>query len=120
MKLLRYILFFIAAGIVFFLLNMKEEASNITISFYNVENLFDTIDDPHNNDNEFLPGSKKKWNSARYNQKIQNLSKVISKLGDNDGPEILGLCEVENENVIKDLLKTELLKDNGYEIVHMN
>jgi endonuclease/exonuclease/phosphatase family metal-dependent hydrolase len=120
MKFLRYILFFICAGIVFFLINMTEEASNITIGFYNLENLFDTIDDPHINDNEYLPDSKKKWNTSRYNQKIQNLSKVISQLGDNDGPEILGLCEVENGKVLQDLLKTELLKGNGYEIVHMN
>ena len=38
--------------------------------FYNVENLFDTINDPMKNDNEFLPFSKKKWDSEKYNQKI--------------------------------------------------
>ncbi|MBX9852208.1 MAG: hypothetical protein K2X86_10690 [Cytophagaceae bacterium] len=120
MKLLKYFLIFSVMGGAIFLLNMKEEKPVITIAFYNTENLFDTIDDPLINDAEFLPCSAKKWNSYRYAQKLNNISKVIAELGDKDGPEILGLCEVENENVLRELLKNPLLKNRGYEIVHFD
>lgn len=104
-----------------FLLNMKEEDPNsITIAFYNVENLFDTLNDPRTNDNKFIPQSKYVWTSERYNQKIRNLGEVISKLGDSDGPEILGLCEIENELVLQHLVNSKILKSKGYDFIHFD
>lgn len=92
----------------------------VTVAFYNVENLYDTLDDPLKKDDEFLPHAEKKWNTTRYYAKLDHLSKVIEKLGDDDGPEILGLCEVENKEVLVDLAATPRLKDYEYKIVHFH
>ena len=77
--------------------------------FYNVENLFDTINSTTTKDSEFLPNGEKKWNTYRYNYKLNQLAKVFSSIkkdvNNNKLPNIIGLCEVENELVIKDLLK---------------
>lgn len=89
-------------------------------AFYNVENLFDTIDDKHINDNEYLPSADKKWDSKKYNIKLNNLSKVISSISPNDLPWLVGLCEVENKTVVQDLINTDLLRKGKYEIVHRN
>jgi hypothetical protein len=90
------------------------------IGFYNVENLYDTINQP-NNDEEYLPESANKWNTEKYFKKLENLSTVISQLGIDATPEglsILGLAEVENRGVLEDLVKTEKLKNRNYQIVH--
>lgn len=90
----------------------------VSIGFYNVENLFDTEDDPDKNDQEFLPGGSYGWNKDHLKIKLDNLGKVISELGDDDGPEILGLAEVENKAVVEMLCKNSYLKKKGYEVVH--
>ncbi len=87
------------------------QKKDATIVFYNTENLFDTIDNPHKNDNEYLPSSKKEWNSSKYLKKIKNTSKVLISADSINLPAIVGLAEIENEGVLKDLtLKTELKK----------
>ncbi|HKL39857.1 MAG TPA: hypothetical protein VJ894_04215, partial [Cryomorphaceae bacterium] len=86
-----------------------------TIGFYNVENLFDTIDDPLKKDNEFTPDSAKGWNSYRYSQKIEKLSEVISSMGSSPGPAVIGLCEVENIDVLRDLAANAQLSKGKYE-----
>ncbi len=91
------------------------------IGFYNVENLFDTINDPLKNDEEFLPEGANKWTSERYKEKLDRLSEVISLIGkdvNGIGPDILGLSEIENVNVIQDLINTGPLKKMNYGIVH--
>ncbi|OJJ19885.1 endonuclease [marine bacterium AO1-C] len=87
------------------------------IAFYNVENLFDTVDDPEKRDEEFLPSGRKQWDADRYAKKLDKLSLVLSKLGD-EPPAIIGLCEVENKQVVEDLVKTKHLKKYNYKIVH--
>ncbi len=87
------------------------------VMFYNVENLFDTEKDPHKNDNEFLPTSKKHWDKKKYNQKLTNIAKVISSAGEWDIPALVGLCEVENERVMKDLTQYSPLKSQSYKFV---
>lgn len=79
--------------------NYKQAA---TIGFYNVENLFDTIDNPKTLDEEFTPNSKKKYTSKIYNEKLNHLTKVITAFPEG-APAILGLCEVENKSVVEDL-----------------
>jgi len=95
-----------------------KKGSNLTIAFYNVENLFDTEDEPFKDDNEFLPGSKKKWTEKRYGKKLESLSKVLSSINKNELPEIIGLCEVENKRVLNDLVNTKHLSSGKYKIVH--
>lgn len=86
--------------------------------FYNVENLFDTIDDPWVNDADFLPEGRYKWTGERYLHKIEQLGRVISDDGEGVLPSIIGLCEVENRQVLEDLTGSHWLRDAGYSIVH--
>lgn len=88
------------------------------LMFYNVENLFDISDDPHTEDNDFLPGGVMRWNYTRYNKKINSLYKTIIAAGEWSPPGIIGLCENENRKVLEDLLTgTNLLKFD-YGILH--
>lgn len=91
------------------------------IAFYNIENLFDTIDDPNTNDAEFLPDGINRWTAQRYHDKLSNMAKVIAGIGSEmvkGGPAIIGLSEIENRGVLEDLINTPPLKDMGYSIVH--
>ncbi len=91
----------------------------VNIAFYNVENLFDTIDTEGVYDSEYTPLGKKKWNSIKYNQKLENLAEVIHQLGfQNQAPDLLGLAEIENRSVIEDLIKQNKLNKLNYKIVH--
>ena len=98
----------------------SQDDNDIFTMFYNVENLFDTINNPLSNDEEFLPMSKKAWNLEKYNQKINQLSTVFSSINNGYLPNMIGLCEVENLQVIKDLLKAPFFKNNTYTIIHKN
>lgn len=89
-----------------------------TVVSYNVENLFDTIDDPSVPDEEFLPESEKKWDNERYQKKLNDIAKVISEINNRELPEIIGLVEVENQTVLEDLINTGALKNQAYAIVH--
>lgn len=92
-----------------------------TIAFYNVENLFDTINDPFKFDDDRTPEGADRWTSKIYNDHVQKIAKVISEIGSDvtkQAPDIVGLCEVENENVIVDLINTDYLKQYNYGIVH--
>ncbi len=91
---------------------------NLLISFYNVENLFDTIHNPHKLDVEFTPQGRKHWTSKRYNDKIEKVSRVIASYDPHKLPDITGLCEIENRSVVEDLIKTKNLKKGKYRIVH--
>ena len=115
----KNILLFLIVGTLFFW-NCKSNKlptynNTYRIGFYNVENLFDTLDHPIMPDEEFTPDSKKKWNTERYNKKLNDLAKVI---GGMEFPAILGVCEVENEAVLKDLTTNTSLNKYQYGIVH--
>ncbi len=93
------------------------------VAFYNVENLYDTINDPITSDEEFLPSGIQNWNSAKYNLKIERISEVISKIGGEvvpGGPVVIGLSEIENRTVLQDLVNSESLKSKNYGIVQYN
>ncbi len=85
------------------------------IAFYNVENLFDTIDDPMTIDSEYMPNSSLQWTKKRYEAKLKNISKVIDSLG---FPSIMGLVEVENRRVLNDLVAIPNVKAKNYGIAH--
>lgn len=93
---------------------------SIGVLFYNVENLFDTIDDPLTDDAEFLPGGKYQWTSERYLTKLDQLGRVISGDGKTPLPALVGLAEIENCRVLKDLTSTDRLKSGRYGIVQYN
>ena len=93
-----------------------------TVAFYNLENIFDTINDPRINDEEWLPGGLQRWTSKKYKQKLHNLAKVISEIGVGDKqknpPTLIGGSEIENRRVLEDLIKEPALINKDYGIVH--
>ncbi len=91
------------------------------IVFYNLENLFDTIDDPNTLDDEFTPKGSLKWNKRKYERKLHMLAKAIYAVGQESGqkpPILLGVSEVENRKVVEDLLQTGDLQKISYDFVH--
>jgi len=93
------------------------------IAFYNLENLFDTVNNPIVNDEEFLPNSERHYNTRVYEDKISRLSGVISELGTSvnpDGIALLGTAEVENDTVLTDLVRSPKLKSRNLKFVHYN
>lgn len=91
------------------------------IAFYNLENFYDTINDPITRDDDFTPDGSYKWTSSRYYQKLDHISQVISQIGDEyvkGGPVILGVSEVETQGVLEDLVKQPALIKSNYGIVH--
>lgn len=93
---------------------------NYVIGFYNLENLFDTYDDPAKNDEEFLPEGKNKWTEAKYTKKLHNMASVIRTMADANGRfhTILGVSEIENRLVLEDLVSQPEIADANYQIVH--
>ncbi|MCF6279500.1 MAG: endonuclease/exonuclease/phosphatase family protein [Flavobacteriaceae bacterium] len=101
--------------------SQQKEYKIKTIAFYNLENLFDTINNPNKKD-EYSPILQMKSGKENaYLQKIENMAKVISEIGKRKtgkSPSIIGICEIENSNVIDDLLNSKYLKSEGYNYVH--
>lgn len=98
---------------------LHHPSNGITLAFYNVENLYDTINDPTRNDEEHLPTAKISWNTKRYNDKLDNLGKVIAAMDTLDFPHLIGLAEIENAAVLKDLANNKYIKKADYNIVHI-
>ena len=99
----------------------NKDKENYTIAFYNLENLFDTIDDPDTNDDDFTPEGSKKWTPRRYKKKEKRLARAISTIGDDEighPPVVLGIAEVETYEVVTDLIQNKYLVDYHYGIVH--
>lgn len=92
------------------------------ISFYNLENLFDTLNTEGVMDEEFTADGANKWNARRYIAKIEQMAGVISKIGEDEGipggPAILGVSEIENRSVLEDLIAHPYLRNAQYRIVH--
>ncbi|PTX64030.1 hypothetical protein C8N46_101640 [Kordia periserrulae] len=94
-----------------------------TIAFYNLENLFDTEDDKYVLDDDFLPNSDRNWTPKRYEKKIYKLGAAIASLGPEEAqnaPVILGVAEVENKKVLRDLIASKKLAEFEYDFVHYN
>lgn len=91
------------------------------IGFYNLENLYDTIDNPLINDDDFTPSGVKKYGTAIFKDKLNKLAKVISEIGTtytDNGLSILGVAEIENDTVLQFLVQHPVLQKRNYHIVH--
>jgi predicted extracellular nuclease len=95
-------------------------ADTLTFSVlgYNVENLYDTQDDPLTLDDEFTPSSEKKWDKEKYEKKVHDIATVLSTAIPGSLPDVMGLAEVENRKVIEDLVSEKSLTKGKYAIVH--
>ena len=94
-----------------------------TIAFYNLENFFDTHDDPTKLDDDFTPKGPKKWTEKRFKKKRKKLAKVISEIGLEHSaypPVLVGVAEVENSKVLESLLDDKALEDIDYGFVHFD
>lgn len=95
------------------------EAAELYVAFWNVENLFDTEDDPDvAGDEEFTPGGEKHWTAQRFGTKLHNLARVIRDMNGAKGPDILGLAEVENRRVVEALAARLAPLGRDCQIVH--
>lgn len=104
-------------------LEKDEDYTPVCIGFYNVENLFDTVDSKNTEDTEYTPEGANSWGQERYEEKLSNLAQVMGELGTNKTPHgaaILGLAEVENRRVLEDLVETSPIKEREYRIAHHN
>lgn len=91
------------------------------VGFYNLENLFDTLNTEGVSDSEFTPDGPKKYNGKIYADKLTKLATVISEMATEvtpDGPALLGVSEIENRSVLEDLARQPLLAKRNYRILH--
>lgn len=93
---------------------------NYVIGFYNLENLFDTYNDPVKNDEEFLPEGKNEWTQVKYEKKLHNMARVIAEMASANKAfhTILGVSEIENRLVLEDLIAQPELSGANFQIVH--
>ena len=102
---------------------MSKKENYQTIAFYNVENLFDTINNPNTFDDDYTPEGKLNWDKEKYEHKLEKIGSVISQLGTEENenlPAIIGLVEVENATVLKDLTNSRSLKHLNYDFIHVD
>lgn len=93
---------------------IKGQQQSFRILSYNVENLFDTCHDAGCDDYEFLPSASRGWDSRRYWAKQGRLARLIVAAGGASPVDIVALCEVENDSVLRDLCERTLLRRLGY------
>ncbi len=101
----------------------QKEYTVACIAFYNLENLFDTLDTEGVNDFEFTPAGPNVYNSAVYYDKLEKLSRVLGEIGSQytpDGPALIGVSEIENITVLEDLVKQPAIASRGYRIIHQD
>lgn len=99
----------------------KKQYQMFGVAFYNLENLFDTINNNGKYDLEFSPEGKNNWNGHKYRTKINNLSYAISQMTTKAtpmGPAIIGVSEIENESVLQDLVRAESIKKWHLQVIH--
>ena len=92
-------------------------SQTFAIAFYNLENLFDPLENDNTLDKDFTPDGIYNWDDIKYRQKIDNLASTISKIGltrSETPPVLIGVCEVENESCLEDLVQSEALKNLDY------
>ena len=117
------LLFCVTAFVAFSAHAQKKQYKIHTVAFYNVENLFDTINDSGKGDDDYLPKGVQAWTGEKYRAKLGNIAKVLAEIGrpeNTESPTIIGLAELENKRVLEDLIKQQALQDKGYGIVHFD
>lgn len=115
-----FILIFLTLCGLHFASAQQHKFSVAVTAFYNLENLFDTIDGP-NNDEDFLPTGAYHYTAEVYLDKLTKLASVLSEIGTDltpDGPALIGCAEVENISVLRDLVKQPAIAGRNYQIVH--
>lgn len=91
-----------------------------SIMFYNLENLYDTKNDPNKEDDDFTPSGNRRWTQIKYQRKLENLGEVFQAVSSLPGgfPTLVGVSEVENDSVLEDMVSQKRLSGAGYRYVH--
>ncbi len=112
--------YFIVFVVIIFpgLISCQTENDTIFVAFWNLQNLFDTKDDPAKEDESFLPNGEMQWTEDRLDKKMFNLSRVIRMMNDGNAPDLLGVCEVENQAVLEEMVK-KYLSDLDYKVAYL-
>ena len=97
------------------LITHSASAQSLTLVELNCENLFDYTHDEGKDDTEYLPEATRHWTKKRYWQKLNNIAQELLSCSDDGIPDLIALCEVENDSVLHDLTKRSLLRNAGYE-----
>ena len=117
----KYLLLLVAAMCSISSYAQKKNYKVACIGFYNLENLFDTINQPEVNDEEFTPAGANHYTPEVYKDKLIKLETVIADMGkemNDDGVTLLGVAEIENITVLQDLIQQPSLKNRKWQIVH--
>lgn len=121
---MKYSLFIFFITLSFHTIALKAEQYKVAlIGFYNLENLFDTINQPEVQDEEFTPLGANRYTAKVYLDKLGKLEQVISEMGmqhSPDGIALLGVAEIENASVLKDLVNMPKLENRNYQIAHID
>lgn len=99
----------------------KKKYQVFGVAFYNLENLFDTINNNGKYDLEFSPQGDRKWDGAKYWSKLKNMSYSISQMTTKTtpmGPALIGCSEIENRTVLDDLVKQDAVKAWNLQVIH--
>lgn len=115
MRVLKFALIFNIAVLTY---NSSFSQDRYRVMFYNVENLFDPFKDSLTNDGEFTPEGTRHWTWNRFTQKLNNIYRVVTAVGEWDLPAIVGFCEVENSFVMYQLINKTPLSKLDYKLVH--
>jgi len=121
---MKRILFLAVALAVVFGVGAQEKKYNYRVygvGFYNLENLFDTINNNGKYDHEFSPSGARQWDGRKYWSKISNLAQVIAQMTSPTtpmGPAVLGVSEIENKSVLDDLVRDPQIRKWGLQVVH--
>ncbi len=102
----------------FALAQKTNDCEYLRIAFYNVENYFDPRKDSVKNDSDFTPEGSNHWTFNRFYQKRDNIYKTLIALGEWCPPAVVGLCELENEWVLKELCNNTPLRKFDYHYIH--
>jgi len=95
-----------------------QSADTLYLASWNLQNLFDTVDDPQKNDEEFLPNGVLQWTPDRLDKKMYNLARVIRSMNEGKGPDLLGVCEVENQALL-DTMINKFLPDLNFKTAYI-
>jgi endonuclease/exonuclease/phosphatase family metal-dependent hydrolase len=96
----------------------QQKGDTLFVAHWNLENLFDTMDDPKTDDEEFVSSSTKEWSADRLDKKFYNLARVIRSMNNNNGPDLLGVCEVEHQDLLDSML-AKYLEDKSYKVGYL-
>lgn len=123
MKMLRFIL--VLVFLFLFRIGFSQQKSYRihTLAFYNFENLFDTINNPQTNDDEWTPKGMQRWTSKKYQQKLENLARVVLEIGkpeNTNSPTFIACSEIENRGVLEDLVQHPKMLIHNYGIIHFD